>query len=149
VLLVEALLHGRQGALGSGQTFDRGHLAAVGLRGEQRAGLHRRAVEEHGAGAAVRGVATDVGAGEAQVLTEVVDEQRARLDLVLRGRTVDGHPYRERRTGFGKADRRALILPGRRVVRLLRARPDPSAGVRALRWYRAAHGPACGVLPVE
>jgi hypothetical protein len=34
-------------------------------------------------------------------------------------------------------------------MRLLRARPDPSAGIRAPRWYRAAHGPACGVLPVE
>jgi hypothetical protein len=65
-----------------------------------------------------------------------VDEQRARLDLVLRGRTVDGHPYRERRTGFGKAHRSAHPA-SRRVVRLLRARPDPSAGVRAPRWYRA------------
>src|SRR5215218_96299 len=60
------------------------------------------------------------GAGEAQVLTEVVDE-RAHLDLVLRGRTVDGHPYRERRTGFGKAHRSAHPA-SRRVVRLLRAR---------------------------
>ena len=35
----------------------------------------------HGAGAALRGVAADVGAGEAQVFADERDQQRARLDL--------------------------------------------------------------------
>ena len=37
---------------------------------------------EHGAGAALARVAADVGAGQAQRLAQVVDEQEARLDLV-------------------------------------------------------------------
>ena len=41
--------------------------APVGLHREDRARLHRPAVEQHRAGAAVRGVAADVGAGQPQV----------------------------------------------------------------------------------
>jgi hypothetical protein len=41
------------------------HLVAVGLRGEQRAGLHRGAIGDHGAGAAIRGVASSDGFGKA------------------------------------------------------------------------------------
>jgi hypothetical protein len=80
-----------------------------------------------------------VGAGEPQVLTEVVDEQRARLTSSSAGEplTVIRTVTVERGSGSSET----LILPGRRVVRLLRTRPDPSAAVRAPRWYRAAHGP--------
>jgi len=48
-----------------GQALDRRHLVPVGLDGEQRARLHRLAVEQHGARAARGGVAPDVRAGEA------------------------------------------------------------------------------------
>ena len=65
------------------QALDGRDLAAVGLHGEHGAGLHGHAVEQHRAGAAVGGVAADVGAGEAQVLAEQVDQQQARLDLRL------------------------------------------------------------------
>jgi hypothetical protein len=40
---------------------------ALRLRGQHVAALHRLAVHVHGAGAALRGVAADVGAGQAQV----------------------------------------------------------------------------------
>ena len=53
---------------------------AVGLGGEHRARLHRLAVEQHGARAARRGVAADVGAGEAEHVAQVLHEQRAGLD---------------------------------------------------------------------
>ena len=46
------------------QPFDGGDRSAVGLHREHRARLHRRAVEQHGARAAARGVAADVRAGE-------------------------------------------------------------------------------------
>src|SRR5260370_36164001 len=50
---------------------------------QHRAGLDRLAVEQHRAGAAVRGVATDVGAGQAQHLAQEMDQQQARLHLGL------------------------------------------------------------------
>ncbi len=65
-------------------------VAAVGLHREDGAGLHRPAVQEDGAGAAVRRVAADVGAGEPQVLADEVDEQQARLDVGLVLLAVDG-----------------------------------------------------------
>src|SRR5437899_11440440 len=72
------------------QAFHRGDLRALGLDGEDRARLHRIAVEQHRAGAAVRGVAADVRAGQAQVLAEQVDEQQPRLDLHAVRSAVDG-----------------------------------------------------------
>ena len=87
-------------------------LAAVGLDGEHRAGLHRLAVEQDGAGAAVGGVAADVGAGQAQVLAQEVDQQQARLDLGLRGGAVDGDLNRVHRHGYSPP--RALDGPAER-----------------------------------
>jgi hypothetical protein len=72
------------------EALDRGDLATVGLRREERAGLHRLAVEEHRARAAGRGVATDVRAGQSEGLPEEVHEERARLDVGLARHPVDG-----------------------------------------------------------
>ena len=46
-------------------------------------GLDRLSVHEDGAGAAVAGVAADVRAGEVDHVADEVDEQLARLDLLL------------------------------------------------------------------
>jgi hypothetical protein len=48
---------------------------------EHVAGLHRLAVDEHGAGAALRRVAADVGAREAQSVAQEIDEQGSGFDL--------------------------------------------------------------------
>src|SRR6266498_3671645 len=82
VVLAEGLLHGVQVAV-AGQALDRQDLAAVGLDREHRAGLDGLSVHEHRAGAAGRGVATDVGAGQAEGLTQEVHEKLARLDVGL------------------------------------------------------------------
>ena len=71
--------------------LDRRDLAAVGLDGQDGAALHGLAVEVHGAGAAVAGVAPDDGADLAELLPQVVDEQRPRFDVVDVGRAVDPH----------------------------------------------------------
>jgi hypothetical protein len=68
-------------------------LAAVGLGGEHRAALHRLAVEVDGACAARRRVAPDVRAGQPDVLPDVLDEQRARLDVVGVLDPVDGDAH--------------------------------------------------------
>src|SRR4029077_20131066 len=89
VLLVEGLLH-RVERVPVGEALDRGHLVPVDLDGEQRARLDRLAVEQDGAGAAGRRVAPDVGAGQAKLLAEEVDEELPRLDLGLVSSAVDG-----------------------------------------------------------
>src|SRR6267142_567386 len=67
-------------------------LRAVRLDREHRARLHRLDVEQHGAGAAVRGVAADVRPGQAQVLAQEVDEQQPGLDPELVRGAVHRHP---------------------------------------------------------
>ena len=74
-----------------GQTFDGDDGAALGLHGQHVAAFDRRAVHVDGAGAALRGVAATVGAGEAQRVAQEVREQCARLNLGADGFTVDGH----------------------------------------------------------
>src|SRR5689334_2359336 len=88
VLLPEALLDGMQLTV-LGQALDRGDLGAVGLHGEQGARLHRLAVHEDGAGAALAGVAADVGACQPDRLADVVDEQQARLHFVTLRLAID------------------------------------------------------------
>ena len=48
----------------------------VGLHREHGAALHGPAVEEHGAGAALAGVAADVGAREVELVAQHVNQQR-------------------------------------------------------------------------
>ena len=60
-------LHGMQRAVGR-EPFDGGDVGALGLHGEHVARLHGAAVQMDGAGAALRGVAADVGAGQAQLV---------------------------------------------------------------------------------
>ena len=63
------------------ESFDRGDLGALGLHGEDRAGLGAAAVDEDRAGAALAGVAADVRAGQIQLLAQEVHEECARLDV--------------------------------------------------------------------
>src|SRR5215468_6545488 len=80
VLLGEALLH-RMQLSALLEAFDRTHLRTVCLHCEHRARLHRLTVEYHGAGAAMRGVAADVGTREAQPLPDEMNQQQPRLDF--------------------------------------------------------------------
>ena len=80
VLLHEALLH-RVERAAVGQPLDGAHLVPVGHRGEHGAGLHRLAVDQDDAGAAVAGVAAPVRAGEAERLAQEVHEQQPRFDV--------------------------------------------------------------------
>src|SRR5881227_1069791 len=75
-------------------SLDRLDVAAVRLRSQHRAALHRLAVQKHRAGAAVRGVTADVGAGQAKVVAQVVDEQKPRLHFRLARLSIDSdvHP---------------------------------------------------------
>ena len=56
----------------------------------------RRLVVTHGAGAALAGVAADVGAGQAERAAQVVNEQVPRLGFAFVPRAVDGEGYLHR-----------------------------------------------------
>src|SRR5262249_14192829 len=90
VVLPEGLLHRVQLAV-LGHALDGGDGGAVRLDGQHRAGLHRAAVEVDRAGPALARVAPDLRPGEAEPVTQVVDEQGAWLDLRLPLDAVDGH----------------------------------------------------------
>jgi hypothetical protein len=64
------------------ERLDRADLVPVGHGRERRARLDGLTVDQHDAGAAIRGVAAPVGAGQPDRLADVVHEQQARLDLV-------------------------------------------------------------------
>src|SRR6266516_1059628 len=73
------------------QAFHREHPPAVGHGREHRARLHRQLVHPDHAGAAVRGVAAPVRAGEPELIAQEVDQQQPRLDLTGERDIVDGH----------------------------------------------------------
>jgi hypothetical protein len=56
-----------QRAIGRGESFNGQHIGAFELQRQNRAGLDRLAIDVHDAGAALRGVAADMGAGEPQM----------------------------------------------------------------------------------
>ena len=74
VLLPQGVLQFVQAGLGV-DAFDRGHLAAVGLYREHRTTLDRAAVEKHRARTALARVAAHLRAGEAERVTDEVDEK--------------------------------------------------------------------------
>src|SRR5712691_4501988 len=89
VLVPERLLQRVELAV-LGHALDRGEVPALGLDGEHRAALHRLAVDEDRAGAALAGVTSDVGSGEPGNIADVMHEQEPRLDLMLVPVAIDG-----------------------------------------------------------
>ena len=78
-------------AVGVGHALDGADLGAFEVEGEDVARLHRDAVDVDDAGAALGGVAADVGAGEAQALAEELDEEGPAFHLAGHRATVHGH----------------------------------------------------------
>jgi hypothetical protein len=81
VAVLERGLHRVQLAVSGGETFDGGYLRSIRLRGENRARLDRIAIDQDRAGTALTGVATDVRAGEAEIIANEIDQQRTRIDV--------------------------------------------------------------------
>jgi hypothetical protein len=75
---------------GLAQALEGVNGCAVRLDGQDRARLHRAAVQVHRARAALGGVASDMHTSDAKVLSQDVDEPRSGLDLGLLLLTVHG-----------------------------------------------------------
>src|SRR4029079_7151069 len=89
VLLHEALLDGIEHPVALEALNGRDLVARSACR-QHRARLHRLAVHQHDARAAVGRVAAPVRAGQVEVVADEVDEQRARLDVGAALLAVDG-----------------------------------------------------------
>jgi hypothetical protein len=63
------------------EPFNRCNASTVRLYCEEAARLYGRSIERNRAGAAKRGLATDMRAGESELVSQKVDEQEARLDF--------------------------------------------------------------------
>src|SRR5205807_9300131 len=72
VVFAERLLHRMQLAV-LRESLDGEYVRALHLPGEDRAGFHRLAVDMNHASAALRGIATYMGAGETQPFAQVLD----------------------------------------------------------------------------
>ena len=75
------------------QAFDRHHPRPVDLRDRHQARIHRRAVHEHGAGAALPFAAPFLGAGERAVLAQHVEETLHRVGVQATRRAVQGESH--------------------------------------------------------
>ena len=80
VIVAERRLH-RVQFVALRDALDGGDVAAGRLPGQHGAGLHRPAVDMDDAGAALAGVAADMGAGQTQVFAQEMDQQGPVLDL--------------------------------------------------------------------
>ena len=118
----EGALQDRERAIGLGEALDRRHRAPGALADGDDARADLLAVEQHGAGAAVAGVAADLGAGEAELVAQGIREAprgvagelaRGAVDAeandVDRGQVARGHATisrRARRSSVAVASRR-------------------------------------------
>ena len=81
-MLAERLLQRRQ-LVGVGEALDGLDVGAVDLHRQHQAGAHRRAVDDHRAGAADAMLAADVRAGQSERVAQKIAEMRARFDVGL------------------------------------------------------------------
>src|SRR5215470_2161994 len=72
-----------------GNALDRGDLGLLVRYREHKARHLRFAVYQHGAGATARIVAAALGASQAQILTEDLEQQSVRFDLQLVHSSID------------------------------------------------------------
>src|SRR5690349_5703364 len=82
VLLPKAFLYRMEIAVRR-HAFDGCNVRPIRLDSEHCARLSRLAIQNYRAGAADRGLATDVGAGESRHISDVVDQQQTRLNVIL------------------------------------------------------------------
>ncbi len=79
-----------------GQAFDGRDFVSLGLDGEFLAGINRRPIQQHRAGAARRAVTTFLGAGQAGIIPQGVEQGHARFELKFHFLAVDLQRHRHR-----------------------------------------------------
>jgi hypothetical protein len=90
MVLMERLLQRMQPIRGRSDAFDGEEFMSVRLHREHQAGPRRAAIEEDGAGAAHAMLTTEMGAGQAKLVTHKIGQRHPDLDLLLVPLAVDG-----------------------------------------------------------
>src|SRR5882757_9766593 len=114
MIVAERGLH-RMQFVALGDAFDGGDIGAVGLSHQHGAGFHCAAIDMHDAGAALAGIATDMGAGQAQMIAQEMDKERPVLDVGRYRLAV----YRQFDCRHAETSRYFLVVPIRGTERRL------------------------------
>jgi len=104
VIIAERRLHGVQ-FVAFCDALDGGDVRARGLAGQHGAGLYRPAIDMDDAGAALAGVAADMGAGQVQIFAQEMDEKGPVFDF-----SRDGLPFTVSLTVDTRGTSRCFIL---------------------------------------
>lgn len=117
MLVVEGFLKSAQ-IVSTGQAFDGLDLGPVGLDGQHQAAPGRQPVNHHCASPAHAIRTADMGACEAEMIAEYIDEQGARLDKELNQCSVDrqlqgGHDVTIDARALAISSARATTTPNR------------------------------------
>ena len=106
----------RAGFFRRSEAFDRAHLALGQGRDRQQAGEGGLVVDEHGAGAALPQPAAELGAVEAEIVAQGVEQRRIRVGVDSMGGAVDGQgdhspsPLRAWATAWGMSSQGGLSV---------------------------------------
>jgi hypothetical protein len=92
VIFVESLLHGMQ-SISDGKAFDRGDAGAIACDRERGAGLDRHTVHMDRAGAALAGIATDMGSRQPQMVAQELHQQGTAFNFGAAQFTIYGYRY--------------------------------------------------------
>ena len=95
MMFAEGFLHRVQFAV-LGEAFDGDYLGTLRLRSEDGTGFYALAVDMDDAGAALAGIAANMGAGELKAFTQKLHQQRARFNVASFLLAVDGDRHGNR-----------------------------------------------------
>lgn len=126
----EGGLHGMQ-LVAARDAFDGEDVGTVVADGEREAGIDALAVDEDGAGAALTAVASLLGSGQIEALTQEIEQRDAWIvEDEIAPRTVhgeaDGVVHTRLRSDMDMSHRAARHLRGRRRYRAARTRCGPT-----------------------
>ena len=133
---VERVLERRQPPARRRQPLDGQHLAPLDLGHRRHAGADLAAVQQHRAGAAIAGVAADLGPGQQELLAQHMGEPADRVGADLGRAAVEGEGNRRLR-GHHALPSSASVRRVRVSAASIRYSPLPrtsSIGDRAARW---------------
>jgi hypothetical protein len=92
MMFPESLLYGVK-LVPHSEALDCSHLCAIGLNGKHRAGLNRCSINMNDAASALRGVAPDMGSGQAKRFAQKIGQEKIIFDIASDFRPVYGHRY--------------------------------------------------------
>src|SRR5439155_1926114 len=118
--------------------FDGEDVGAVMADGEREAGVDALAVDENGAGAALAAVASLLGSGQMEALTQEIEQRDARIvEDEFAPRTVhgeaDGVVHTRLRSDIDMSDRAACHRRGRHRFRAARISSEPASSAKIRR----------------